>query len=118
MSPESLEHVRRAEATRTFLRYFFLAFMVVLSLSGLVAYAIYDGIERRHESRSIRLAYCIELEKLKTQNREDVYEKRRNFERDLRLLGIKDTPELRQAARESWRKRLERNAPKTCPYEG
>jgi ABC-type lipoprotein release transport system permease subunit len=113
-----LLEARRQEATRTFIRYFILAFLVVLTMSALVAYAVYDGMARRQESHALRLAYCVELEKLKTQNRAEVREDQKNYRRNLRLLGINDTPELRKAVREGWARDLARNAPRPCPYEG
>lgn len=114
---ENLEARRRA-ATRAFVRYFALAFLVVLGLSALSVYAVLDSRAQKREARAIRIEYCAELEALKAQNREDVAKAKRDYPRTLRLLGLKDTKELRDVAEEGWALKLARNAPKSCPYTG
>lgn len=113
-----LTEARRREATRAFIRYFSLVFLVVLGLSSLGAWAIIDARRQRADSRALRIEYCRELEKLKAQNREDVRDDIKHFHRTLRLLHLKDTPEIRRVARQGWEKKLARNAPKRCPYKG
>lgn len=109
---------RRREATRAFIRYFVLGFIVVVVLSGMAVYAVADARHQTAQARSLRVEYCRELEKLKTQNREDVAEERRNFKRNIRLFHLEDTPELRKIAEKRWDKVMARNAPKPCPYTG
>jgi hypothetical protein len=111
-----LVEARRREATRAAVRYFLLAFVVVLAMSGTTVYAVWSARVQAHESYAIRVAYCRELERLKTQNREDVAQEEHDYTRNLRLLGIKDTPELRRAAEAGWARKLRRNAPRACPY--
>lgn len=108
--------IRRRAATRAMIRYFLLGFMAALILGGLVTYAVYESRARRAESRALRIEYCLELEKLKAQNREDLAKAKKDYRRNLRLLGIKDTPELRRAAQEGWDRREKRNRPRPCPY--
>lgn len=117
MTSEQAE-TRRREATRAVVKYFVLGFVLVALLSGLVTYAVLDSQARRRDSRAIRVAYCRELEKLKTQNREDLADEQKHYHRNLRLLGLKETPELRRITHERWDKERVRNAPKKCPYEG
>jgi hypothetical protein len=108
--------IRRREATRAIIRYFLAGFVVVLLLGGMAAYAVVDAERQRHESYALRVEYCLELEKLKADNREEVARKKANYHRDLRLLGIKDSPELRRAAEAGWARTLRRNAARSCPY--
>ncbi len=108
--------LRRREATRAVVRYFALGFAVVCLLTGIAVYAILDARADARASLEVRTEYCRELEKLKTQNREDVAEAKEKYAENLRLLGIKDTPELRKAVEASWAKKLRRNAAKPCPY--
>lgn len=110
--------IRRRAATRAFVRYFILAFLIVGVLSGLIAYALMDARSQHRESLAIRIAYCTELEGLKKQNRVDLAYDKKNFKRNLALLGIPDTPALRTAVRKSWARKAARNAPKSCPYKG
>lgn len=113
-----LADARRRAATRAFVRYFLLFFVVVGLLGAFSVYAVLDAKRQTASQRALRVEYCTELEKLKTQNREDVANDKKNFARNLRLLGLKDSPELRQAAQEDWARKLRRNAPKPCPYTG
>lgn len=108
--------VRRKEATKAFVRYFIIGMLIVGCLSGLTSYSLMQTRAQRAETMAIRTAYCQELEKLKTQNREDLARSKRNYKRDLRLLGIKNTKELRKATEESWAIKAKRNAAKPCPY--
>lgn len=120
MSPdaERLAQARRREATRAAIRYFALFFALFLAMGALTAYTLISAREDRQTSRAIRMEYCQELERLKAQNREDLARDKRNFRRNLRLLGIRETPELRKAAREEWARKAARNRPKSCPYTG
>lgn len=120
MSPDSerLAAMRRREATRAAIRYFALFFLVFLFMGGLTAYTIRSARVDARANRSVRMEYCQELEKLKAQNREDLADDKKHYRRNLRLLGIKETPELRRAVHEEWAKRARRNAPKSCPYTG
>jgi hypothetical protein len=112
------EETRRKAATRAFISYFVLAFSVVVIVGGFVVYAVYDARHQARTSQAIRVEYCRELEKLKTQNREDIAQEKRDFKRNLRLLNLKETPALRRAAQEKWDRETKRNAPKSCPYTG
>lgn len=89
--------------------------LLLILCAGIISYT---NAGRRADRLAVRIEYCTELEKLKTQNREDVFEAKKNYSRNLRLLGIKDTPELRRVAEEGWEKKLRRNAAKPCPYGG
>ena len=80
--------------------------------------ALYGFFMRIFQWLVARIEFCHELEKLKTENREDVYRDQKNYARNLRLLGLKNTPELHQAAKEDWDRKLARNAAKPCPYTG
>lgn len=108
--------LRRSTATRTVVRYFSLAFLSSSMFGGLVAFAVWDERQERATNRAVRIEYCMELEKLKTQNREDVAERKKHYARNLRLLGLKDSKELRNIAEEGWDKDLARNTAKPCPY--
>ena len=121
----TLAETRRREATRSILKYGLLGFFVVAVVSTLLVFVIYEAGQRAAERRdriaennAVRLELCVELEKLKTQNRDDVAEAKKNYARNLRLLHLRDTPELRKAAEEGWARALRRNAPKHCPYRG
>ena len=113
---EKLATVRRREATRAAVRYFALFFTMFLFMSGLTVYTLRNAREDRKANYAIRLEYCQELERLKTQNREDLADEKRHYRRNLRLLGIRETPELRRAVHEEWRKKARRNRAKACPY--
>lgn len=118
MSPDSerLAAARRREATRAAIRYFLLFFALFLFLGALAAYTVRNARQDEARSLRVRMEYCRELEKLKTQNREDVADDKKHYRRNLRLLGLKDTPELRRAVEANWRKELRRNRAKPCPY--
>lgn len=118
MSPDSerLAAARRREATTAAVRYFALFFAVFLVMGALTAYTIRSSRAQEVGRLSVRTEYCLELEKLKTQNREDVASDKKNYRRNLRLLGLKDTPELRRVVEQGWAKKLRRNSPKRCPY--
>lgn len=114
---------RRRLVTRAFIRYFLVAFFVVAVVSTLSALSVLSQLQRRADRRERRLDnaatllfVCEQLEALKTQNREDVTEEKRQYKRNLRLLHLADTPELRRIAEAGWAKRLERNKARACPY--
>lgn len=98
--------------------YFFLGFFAVASTACLLVFAVYTARTNARSNRSVRIEYCQELEKLKTQNREDVVKDKRNYRRNLRLFHLTDTPELHRIAAADWAEKLARNAPKSCPYTG
>lgn len=114
MTAETSRHA----ATQAMVRYFVLAFVVVGLLGSLLVYSFFDSRSQRRETLAIRVAYCQELEKLKTDNREDLARSKKNYARNLRLLHLQDSPELRRAAEEGWKRKAMRNAPKSCPYKG
>ena len=118
MDAEKFAETRRRAATQAFVRYFSLVFVIVAMLSGFTAYAVLQSRAQARDARAIRVEYCREIEKLKAENRASARDDMAHYARNLRLLGLKDTPELRRAAEESWTARLRRNAPKPCPYDG
>jgi len=117
MSPDrELAATRRREATKAALRYFLLFFCVFLLMGGLTAYVVRNARNDARSNLAVRMEYCQELERLKTQNREDLADEKRHYRRNLRLLGIRETPELRRAVHAEWRKKARRNRAKACPY--
>lgn len=57
---------------------------------------------------------CIRIEELKTQNRIEAQRSYDNLQRNLRLLGVALTDELRQLAADELQRDLTRNAPGEC----
>ncbi len=122
---QALAESRRRAATRSVVKYGLAAFLVVAAVSLMLVYVVWDAGQRDAarrarvaENNAVRLELCVELEKLKAQNRADVAEEKRNYKRNLRLLHLKDSPELRRAAEEGWAKKLRQNAARPCPYTG
>lgn len=111
-----LPELRRKEATKIAVKYFVISFVAVAFMSGLIAYAVINAKRQARDSYAIKVEYCKELEKLKTQNREDLARDKKHYKRNLRLLGIKETPELDKAVHEQWALTAKRNKPKPCPY--
>lgn len=71
---------------------------------------------RRNDARFARSdrLLCRELEKLKRRERRQVQEDHRNFDRNLRLLGVKKTPEIVEIEHRGYMLALE----ETRPLEG
>lgn len=77
--------------------------------------ALYVG-DRKDERRAgdSRVLLCVEIEKLKTGEREDARERFANLDRNLRLLGIAKTPSVVFAARGDRDRALRRYAADDC----
>lgn len=112
MDERTLAEARRSAATRAIVKYVLLGCFVVATVSTLLVFAVYEAGQRKAD----RTELCVQLETLKTQNREDIAEEKKHYKRNLRLLGLKDTPELRSVVEKRWAKALSRNARKSCPY--
>jgi len=114
--PENLAELRRREVTRAAIRYFLLVFCAVLILTSMVAYGVWNDRSQGAQKLALRTEYCQAIEALKRQNREDVAKDIKDFPRTLRLLKLKDTPEIRKVAREGWQRKLRQNRARKCPY--
>lgn len=93
-----------------------LTVVVMASIVSLLLFA-WVSVQRAEDQRNLdALAErnCLNIEKLKTQFREQAHEAYENLERDARLLGIPLTKELQQAALESRDTKLARFAPVEC----
>lgn len=65
--------------------------------------------------RQVSLDYCREIEKLKAARREEAVRGFRDLSKNLRLLGITETPQLVAAARDSRNRTLVRFRREPCP---
>lgn len=75
-------------------------------------YALYA---RFQQGKSVSLAYCKEIEKLKTAQRERAIDSYKRLDANLRLLHIEKTPEVVAAAKASRDRDLARFAADPCP---
>lgn len=108
--------LRRKAATKATAIYFAIGFMVVLVLSAMTVFGIEEIRARNSDRSALRREFCTEIEGLKEQNREAVFHDAANYSKNLRLLKLTDTPELRQAAIAGWNRTLARNVRRSCPY--
>lgn len=74
-----------------------------------------------YSTRAVQInsAVCVlhgEIERLKTQNRQEIATSKRDFKKNLALLGIKNTPALDKAQAAAWAIELKNNAPTPCPF--
>jgi hypothetical protein len=97
----------------------------VLSLSGLVAYQFHTGGQSARQHRQEQAALnrrlkqvsvdnCLEIEALKTAQRQAATQNYQHLDANAKLLGIKVTPALRAAALKGRDKTLERFAAQSC----
>lgn len=80
--------------------------------------AIEDNrIERVSQLNRVNFDLCERIRALFAARRQEAIQNYRNLERDARLLGIKVTPELREASRRARDMTLERFRDEKCPRE-
>ena len=83
---------------------------------------VHDRAARAREQRTERIAendaqkvgFCIDIEDLKAKFREDAVEDYNDLNRNLRLLGIKRTPEIERIALANLNEARTRFAPESC----
>lgn len=94
--------------------------MFLLAMGGWLSYTIArdskDAAQERIEIiNTANLQTCREIERLKAQEREDARQNFNNLSRNLRILGIQKTDEIKGIARETRDQRLARFAAEACP---
>lgn len=88
--------------------------VVVLGAFALASYSVLAVVDSRARNVEQRVAFCLEIEKLKAAQRQKANENYRNLRKNARILGIKVTPELVRASRESRDRELRRFAARSC----
>lgn len=107
-----------AQRFRTRLALFLSAWAIFISL-GVSGVALVDRFKdtnaRRQEQARVILQDCREIEKLKTAQREKAILDYQRLPQTLKLLRLKPTPEIRQAALDQKNDALKRFAAEPCP---
>ena len=90
------------------------ALLLAFVLSGFMAIVWVEGNHRDDQRRENRFAVCQEIENLKADSRREAWKSFNDLNKNLRLLGIRKTPEIAEAARLSRDAKLDRFAPNDC----
>lgn len=83
----------------------------ILAAFALASYAVIDARARAKDQRQV---VCLEIEKLKAANREKARETFNRLDQNLKLLKLKKTPEIVDAARKNRDAELRRFAARSC----